>query len=173
MTALISRLPLHKDRIDIIHNLVEEHGDFAAERYHSNTFKQFLESMDVSSNKLNRTQVSPGVEAFNYTLMGVSANEDPLLAIACNGIIEYAFADISTMIGQAVVERGWVAKENLIHYNLHADIDKRHAEEFFKIVEPYVDDPEKRNKIISGLKLGAYIFNRLYQDLATQAVVVI
>jgi pyrroloquinoline-quinone synthase len=48
---------------------------------------------------------------------------------------------------------------------LHANLDKKHAEEFFKILEPYVNDPEKKQKIRAGLQLGAYIFNRLYEDL--------
>jgi S-adenosylmethionine-diacylglycerol 3-amino-3-carboxypropyl transferase len=167
MAALVARLPLHKDRIDIIHNIVEEHGDFCADRYHSNTFKQFLNSIGVNS--IEQLQPSAAVNMFNYTLMGICAQEDPLIAIACNGIIEYAFADISALIAHEVVDRGWVKRENLVHYNLHADLDKQHAEEFFKIIEPYMNNPEQRNKIIQGLELGAYIFNRLYEDLYAHA----
>lgn len=169
MAALIARLPQHKDRIDIIHNIVEEHGDFSIERYHANTFKQFLRSIDVSGESLDKLQVSSVVTMFNTTLMGAAYHEDPIIAISCLGIIEYAFADISALIGKQVVDRGWVKKEDLVHYNLHADIDKQHAEEFFKIVEPYMDSSEQRNKIMSGLRLGAYIFNRLYEDLYRDA----
>lgn len=173
MAALVARLPLHKDRIDIIHNIVEEHGNFSKESYHSNTFKKFLSSLGITNKYMENLKPSPVVNMFTYTLMGVSANEDPLIAIACNGIIEYAFADISALIAQRVVERGWVKKEHLVHYNLHANIDKEHAEEFFKIIEPYMNDSKSRNHIISGLQLGAYIFNRLYEDLYAQAKVAI
>lgn len=173
MAALVARLPLHKDRIDIIHNMVEEHGDFCCERYHSNTFKQFLATLGVSKEYMNVLKPSPVVTMFNYTLMGTCANEDPLIAIACNGIIEYAFADISALLAKTVVERGWIAKKDLVHYNLHADIDKQHAEEFFKIVEPFMNDPEQRNKIEAGLRLGAYIFHRLYEDLYHESKVIL
>lgn len=156
MTVLVARLPLHKDRIDILHNIVEEHGDFESEKYHSNTFKQFLSSIGTKPDLVAASHV----DAFNYTLMGVCANEDPVVAIAANGIIEYAFADISAHIGKMVVERGWVGEKDLVHYNLHANIDKRHAEELFAIVES--SNPEK---VLEGLRLGAYIFNRLYEDL--------
>lgn len=169
MSALIARLPMHRDRIDILHNIVEEHGDFSVDHYHINTFQQFLRSIGIAENALAHLKASPGINIFNYTLMGVSANEDPIMAIACNGIIEYAFADISTCIGRAVVERGWVKQGDLIHYGMHGDIDKRHAEEFFKIIEPYMQDPEGREKILSGLKLGAYLFNNLYEDLYREA----
>lgn len=169
MAALVARLPLHKDRIDIIHNIVEEHGDFCIANYHANTFKRFLSTIDVPVEFIDNLQPSHVVNMFNYTLMGTCANEDPIIAIACNGIIEYAFSDISSLIAEKVVERGWVKKEDLVHYNLHADIDKQHAEEFFKIIEPYMQDMQQRNKVISGLRLGAYIFNRLYEDLYNES----
>jgi S-adenosylmethionine-diacylglycerol 3-amino-3-carboxypropyl transferase len=169
MAALIARLPMHKDRIDILHNMVEEHGDFAVESYHSNTFKKFLSTLDVTEEYMQHLSPSAAVTMFNYTLMGACTHEDPIVAIACNGIIEYAFADISALIGKQVVGREWVKQEDLVHYNLHADIDKQHAEDFFKIVEPFMDNPEQRDKVISGLRLGAYIFNRLYEDLYDNA----
>jgi pyrroloquinoline-quinone synthase len=81
------------------------------------------------------------------------------------GIIEYAFAGISARIGQAVVKNGWVKADDLVHYKLHAEIDMRHAEEFFAVIEPRWDDPARRYYIEQGLELGAYSFDRLYRDL--------
>ena len=81
------------------------------------------------------------------------------------GVIEHAFADISARIGQAVVQRGWVRQEDLVHYALHAQIDERHAEEFFAVIEKGWDDQNRRYFIQQGLELGAYTFNRLYTDL--------
>ncbi len=81
------------------------------------------------------------------------------------GIVEYAFADISSVIGKAVIQNGWLEKERLVHYKLHADIDERHAEEFFAVIEPRWDEPHRRYYIEQGLELGAYIFYRLYADL--------
>ena len=65
-----------------------------------------------------------------------------------------------------MVDRGWVASAELVHYKLHAEIDERHAQEFFAVVEPRWSDPQKRYLITQGLELGAYIFDRLYRDLA-------
>jgi pyrroloquinoline-quinone synthase len=101
--------------------------------------------------------------------MGACAHEDILTAISCNGIIEYAFADISALLARHVVDTGWIKKEDLVHYHLHADIDKQHAEDFFKIVEPFMDDPQQQTKIECCLRLGAYMFNRLYKDLYRDA----
>jgi pyrroloquinoline-quinone synthase len=87
------------------------------------------------------------------------------VGVACMGIIEYAFANISATIGRAVVQRGWVRQEELVHYALHAQIDERHAEEFFAVIEPRWADPNRRYFIEQGLELGAYVFDRLYLDL--------
>ena len=81
------------------------------------------------------------------------------------GVIERAFASVSATIGRAVVERGWVPRERLIHYSLHAEIDVRHADEFFAVVEPAWEDEERRYFIDQGLQLGAYTLDRLYRDL--------
>ncbi len=169
MAALVARLPLHESRIDIIHNIVEEHGDFNKEAYHSNTFKKFLSTLGVTNEYMQKLLPAAPVTMFNSTLMGTCSHEDPIVAIACDGIIEYAFADISALLAEMVVSRGWVKKDDLVHYNLHADIDKIHAEEFFKIIEPCMDDPEQRKKVVLGLRLGAYIFDRLYEDLYLEA----
>ena len=64
-----------------------------------------------------------------------------------------------------VVARGWVPQDALVHYALHAQIDERHAEEFFAVIEPQWDDPARRYFIEQGLGLGAYAFDRLYRDL--------
>jgi pyrroloquinoline-quinone synthase len=85
------------------------------------------------------------------------------------GVIEFAFAGISAAIGQAVVERGWIKPDDLVHYKLHAAIDERHAEEFFAVIEPRWSDERGRYHIEQGLGLGTYIFDRLYRDLYAAA----
>src|SRR5437588_434271 len=41
MAALVGRIPSPRARLDILHNLVEEHGEFQEEFFHHNTFQQF------------------------------------------------------------------------------------------------------------------------------------
>ena len=54
----------------------------------------------------------------------------------------------------------------MIHYKLHAAIDERHADEFYRVVVNSWQDPARRYFVMQGLELGAYIFDRLYRDLA-------
>lgn len=165
MAALVGRIPNPKARIDILHNLVEEHGEFNEELFHHTTFQRFLRSIGSEPDQLESAALAPALRAFNSVLTCACVLDELEVGVACMGIIEYAFAGISALIGQAGVQRGWVRQEDLVHYALHAQIDERHAEEFFAVIEPGWDGPARRYFIEQGLELGAYVFDRLYCDL--------
>jgi pyrroloquinoline-quinone synthase len=165
MSALIARIPDPQNRIDILHNLVEEHGEFKEQFFHHTTFQQFLKSIGSNPEHIKDQPLHPALRAFNSVLTTSCVLDELEVGIACMGIVEFAFADISAIIGKATVQNGWIEQDKLVHYKLHADIDERHAEEFFAVIEPQWSDPQRRYFIEQGLELGAYIFNRLYTDL--------
>lgn len=80
--------------------------------------------------------------------------------------IEYAFASVSAITGNAAVNRGRVAQADLMHYGLHSEIDEQHAEDFFLLLEPHYRKSAARRRIDQGIGLGAYALNRLYSDLS-------
>ncbi|HEY7423433.1 MAG TPA: iron-containing redox enzyme family protein [Gemmataceae bacterium] len=170
MAVLLSRLPDPETRMDILHNLVEEHGDFQAEQSHPNTFRCFLHSIGANADAVTTIPVWPAVRAFNAALHGVCAFAEPEVGACCLGEIELAFAGVSAAIGQTVAKRGWVRREDLVHYQLHAEIDTRHAEEFFAVAEPAWDNAHQRLLVEQGLELGAHLFDRLYRELYVEAV---
>jgi pyrroloquinoline-quinone synthase len=169
MAGLLARLPDPHTRLDLLHNLVEEHGEFNPDAFHEATFRSFLRSLGAPSDPCPSIQEGPEVHAFNAVLTAACQWEEPEVGVGCLGVIEYAFADISAVIGRAVVRRGWIGPNELVHYRLHAAIDRRHAEEFFTVVEPAWDVPTRRRLIERGLELGAYAFDRLYRDLYARA----
>lgn len=165
MAALVGRIPDPRSRLDILHNLVEEHGEFQEQQFHHTTFQEFLRSLGSKPETLAGTPMWPALRAFNSVLTASCLMDELEVGVACMGIIEFAFAGISALIGKAVVERGWIPAERLVHYKLHAEIDERHAEEFFAVIEPQWSDDRRRHFIEQGLELGAYIFDRLYRDM--------
>jgi pyrroloquinoline-quinone synthase len=165
MAALIGRIPDPRLRLDILHNLVEEHGEFREQGFHHNTFQQFLRSIGSDPATLDEMTLWPALRAFNLVLISTCVHDEIEVGVGCMGTIEYAFAAISAVIGQAVVERGWVPRDQLVHYKLHAEIDERHAEEFFAVIEPAWADGRRRYFIEQGIELGAYAFDRLYRDM--------
>src|SRR5881392_1975256 len=68
MAALVGRIPDPKARLDILHNLVEEHGEFNEELFHHTTFQRFLRSLGSEPEKLDGVPPSPALRAFNSVL---------------------------------------------------------------------------------------------------------
>lgn len=187
MAALAARIPDSAGRQSLVQNLSEEHGldddhgieanvlhgsMFEPEMAHDRTFLEFLHRLGVRRDDVLKSRPGSAVLAFNNCLWGVCASESIPLAFAALGAIEYAFADISALIGRRVVESGWIAQEQLIHYKLHAEIDKRHAGDFFQSIEQdWRGDSCHRTEICSGIDLGLYAFRRLYEDMLIQSEV--
>src|SRR5687768_9595449 len=136
MAALVGRIPNPRSRLDILHNLVEEHGEFREELFHHTTFQTFLRRLGCEPAKSEKLPLWPALRAFNAVLTASCVLDELEVGVGCMGIIEHAFADVSAVIGRGVVDRGWVKAEELVHYATHAQIDERHAEEFFAVVEP-------------------------------------
>jgi len=165
MASLIARIHEPQARINILKNLVEEHGEFQNETFHETTFKEFLNRLGSKKNDPMGADLSPALRAFNSVLITACTFDEIEVGICCMGIIEYLFADISACIGKTVVKRNWFSEDQMIHYTLHEKIDKGHAQDFFTIVENKFDDKERLYYIDQGLQLGAYIFDRLYRDM--------
>lgn len=165
MSALMMRIPSGEERLGILENIVEEHGSFRSDAFHEATFRQFLKAIGGRSERPDTDSMRPAVHAFNATIMAACLSDDLRTGIACLGIIEYAFADISSAIGRAVVQRGWLSESELVHYKLHEEIDKQHAADFFGLLQAAWKADRGRVQINQGLRLGAYAFDCLYRDL--------
>jgi len=169
MAALVGRIPDPVARLEILRNVVEEHGEFRMDAFHRNTFRRFLESLGSKVERIDALWLWPEVRAFNSVLTTACVFDEIEVGVGCLGIIELAFSGISSVIANAVVERGWVKRESLTHYSVHAELDVRHADDFFAVLEPVWDDASRKYFIEQGLQLGAYAFDRLYRDLHASA----
>jgi hypothetical protein len=179
MIALVAKMNQSEQRLEILRNVWEEHGEGdLATKSHGETFLEFLKRLDLKTESdVKAREFWPEVRIFNTTLMGTSVLSDNLVAISCLGIIEKMFSDISRIIGSGVVQNGWITEQNLIHYKLHIDLDIKHSEDFFKLLnEAFMvtgntqhpkrkGDFLKRELVKEGLWMGATLFNGLYLNL--------
>ena len=108
MAALIGRIPHPRLRLNVLHNLVEEHGEFEEPKFHHNTFLHFLRTLGLRTEELENRAPVVAVRAFNSILTCACALDELEVGVCCLGIIEHAFARISALIGRTVVERGWI-----------------------------------------------------------------
>lgn len=176
MAALMARMPDSSLRQGLVHNVSEEHGldvgtgeGFDPLLAHDVTFCRFLALLGVGKEEVHNQREGAAVRAFNNSLMGTCLMEPADLAFACLGVIEHSFAGLSALIGKSVTGQGWVPSGALVHYSLHAEIDQRHAADFFKNVEgAWLAGGVSRAAVEDGVRLGLHLFNRLYEDLLTE-----
>ena len=169
MAILAAKIPTADLRMEVVRNVWEEHGEGNSAAVHRNTFIEFLNRIGgVSEADIDKRYLWPSVRIFNTTLVGTSTLDEYLVGVGMMGIIERMFCEISTWLGEGVVKRGWLTKENLIHYNLHEALDIKHSEDFFDVVKPsWERSDENKYYIDQGLSMGACVFNMLYEKLYT------
>lgn len=167
MAALAAKIPTAQLRLEVLRNVWEEHGEGNSQNMHSETFMEFLKRLgNILPVDIECRALWPEIRAFNTTLTGCCALDEYLTGVGVMGIIERMFAEISSWIGNQIVNRGWIAQSSLIHYTLHEELDIKHSQDFFDVLEySWEKSPEDQYAIEQGLRLGAYIFNRLYEDL--------
>lgn len=170
MAALAAKIPTPELRLEVLRNAWEEHGEGSLTQAHGKTFLEFLRRTgNVSEEEVYRRGLWADVRIFNTTLSGVSVLDDFIIAVGVLGIIERMFSDISAWIGTGVIENNWLAEDEMIHYKLHQELDIKHSEDFFNIIEkPFQKSAENRYLIEQGLRLGATLFNNLYLGLWTR-----
>ena len=167
MAALAAKIPTSELRLEVIRNVWEEHGEGNTSLMHEKTFLAFLDRLaGIKPEDIDKRAMWPEVRAFNTVLVGACVMDEYLVSAGVMGIIERMFADIASWLGEAVVRHGWIPAEKLIHYNLHEGLDIKHADDFFDVLRPaWEADVENRYYIEQGLRLGACVFNALYEGL--------
>lgn len=167
MAALAAKIPYAALRMEVLRNVWEEHGEGDAERVHGRTFVTLMERLaGLNEQELSRRALWPEVRIFNTALAGACVLDEYLIGTATLGIIERTFCDISRLIGAAIVDRGWLKADQVIHYSLHQDLDIKHAQDFFNVLGPAWDENiENRYYIEQGLRMGATLFDGLYAGL--------
>ncbi len=167
MAAVAAKIPDMRLRVDILRNVWEEHGEGTEHDQHGSTFLELLHRLDgVSEEDIDHRPLWPEVRMFNTTLTGACVMDEYLVGVGVMGMIERMFADISAWIGAAVIERGWLARDRMIHYSLHQELDVRHAADFFNVLRPAWEEAEEsRYYIEQGMRLGAHAFYTLYEGL--------
>lgn len=168
MAALAAKIPSPQLRIEILRNVWEEHGEGNSDLIHGSTFVELLSRLNpqITPREIDRRVLWPEVRIFNTSLIGACVLDEYLIGVGLMGMIERMFSEISTWIGQGIVQRGWLEKERMIHYNLHEKLDIKHSQDFFDVLQVSWDqNVESRYYIEQGLRMGAVVFNGLYSGL--------
>ena len=167
MAVVAAKIPGGRERLDILRNVWEEHGEGNVHGFHERTFLTFLERLDgVDEGAVHARALWPEVRAFNTVLTGAAVMDNFVVGVSAMGMIERMFADISSWVAEGTVARGWLPADRVVHYDFHAHLDVRHSSDFFNVVRSRYDlGGEYAYQVEQGLRLGAYCFSSLYEGL--------
>ena len=163
MMQLCSRIQNFPARWNILSNIIEEHGQGSFAQTHKATFTAFLQQIGIGTTTIENHTYHPCIDIFNHTLHSICQSAHPYVGIACLGIIEDRFSEISFQIGSFLIDAKWVQPEHLQHYTTHKELDILHADDFYSIISPHWDTHSKDIK--KGLQIGNYLLLHLYEQL--------
>ena len=93
-------------------------------------------------------------------------NKNVFMAIACPGMIEERYAEISKLLVENLSNKKWIKTEDLVHYSMHQELDKHHSDLFFTLVESeWKVALGSKEEIKSGIQLGNNLVLNIYNDL--------
>lgn len=166
MALLVAKLPRTGQRIEVLRNVWEEHGEGNSRLSHTATFVEFLDRLGgLSETEIEARALWPEVRAFNSALVGACLLDEWLVGAATLGMIERMFGEISGEIGECVVSRGWLSTDRIIHYDVHRSLDVRHANDFFATTAGGLRSSADDYYVEQGLMQGAALFLQLYGSL--------
>ena len=154
-----------KDRLTILENILDEHGNGDINNSHAETYKNYLLNLGVKEKDINETLSHSAVSNF-YSIIEDTIKGDSIeTAIAMFGIIEDRYTEISATIATSLVNNNWLSEDQLTHYKTHKELDIYHAELFYKLVRPKWVEETSRENIIKGIKLGNAIIFDMFNNL--------
>lgn len=166
MAALAAKIPSAKLRMEIVRNVWEEHGEGDLKNVHGHTFIELLKRLGTNVDAIEGKTLSANVRIFNTCLSGCCVLDDYRIGVGVMGMIERMFCEISSWIAEGIVLNKWLKKEDLIHYNLHEDLDIKHSDDFFNVLKGSWGQSRENDYLIEqGLRMGTKLFNNLYLGL--------
>lgn len=166
MLIAASRIEVPERRWPAVANAVDEHHGGETHLAHHYTIREFIRRVaDDPDIDIDARAAWPEVQQNVATMLGM-VDKGYNFGLAGLAMIERMFADISDWIARGVTDNGWIPEDRLIHYNLHARLDTRHAEELFAILrEDWHKGPEWRYYVEQGMWVSGWSFNALWRGL--------
>ena len=146
--------------------MVDEHHGGETHLAHHHTIREFVRRVANDPDiDIEGRAAWPEVQQNVAAMLGM-VDKGYNFGLAGLAMIERMFADISDWIARDVTRLGWISQDQLIHYNLHAEIDTRHAEELFEVLrEDWDKGPQWRYYIEQGMWAAGWSFNALWRGL--------
>ena len=165
MFIISSKLDSYEQRLCILENIFEEHGNGDITKSHGKTFEEYLILLGVNKKEIKNRKVDKSSQKFNLSLIEKSQKESTYFSLAMMGIIEERYSEISKLISEKVLKNKWLTEKTLIHYKVHEKLDIDHAESFYHLISSKWLNKSIQDDIKKGLRFGNELILNLYTGL--------
>lgn len=163
LSMLAARCESPEARRVLERNVEDERGGEDPSAAHGQTFRALLGKLGVSAAQIDASPPWACVEAFNAGVREACTTDAEPSGIATIAAIEDMFTDISAALGQGIVARGWLAREQVVHYAVHEQLDRVHADALYALLDP--SDEAVTRQIEHGMTRGVSLMIDLYAGL--------
>jgi hypothetical protein len=164
LSVLAARSKSPGSRRALEENVRDDMGAGQAIHSHTQTFRGLLEKLGVTAAETDATPRWPCVDAFNEGVRQACTADAEETGLATVAAIEDLFTGISRDLGGAIVNRGWLAREEVVHYNVAEKLDRTHADALYRELDAVTGEPAGQN-ISKGLEAGVTLMTDLYAGL--------
>lgn len=140
-------------------NVRDEQGAGDPTNTHDATFLALLGKFGVTAAQIDASPRWPCVEAFNAGVHEACTTGPVQSGIATIAAIEDLFTHVSSELVRGIVVQGWLAREQVVHYNVHKELDRIHADALYALLDPADES------VAPGLARGLKLMVDLYAGL--------
>ena len=165
MFIISSKLDSYEQRLCILENIFEEHGNGDIAKSHGKTFEEYLILLGVNKKEIKNRNIDKSSQKFNLSLIERSQKESTYFSLAMMGIIEERYSEMSKLISEKILKNKWLTEKTLIHYKVHEKLDIDHAESFYRLISSKWLNKSIQEDIKKGLRFGNELILNLYTGL--------
>ena len=162
MFIISSKLESYEERLSILENILEEHGNGDIAKSHGKTFEEYLILLGVNKKEIKNRNIDSSSQKFNLCLVERSQNESTYFSLAMMGIIEDRYSEMSKLISEKVLKNKWLTEKTMTHYKVHEKLDIDHAESFYHLIGSKWLNKNIQEDIKKGLRFGNKLILNLY-----------
>jgi pyrroloquinoline quinone (PQQ) biosynthesis protein C len=159
LAMLAARCESAEARRVLEQNVRDEQGAGDPDHAHGATFRALLGKFGVTAAQIDASARWPCVEAFNAGVREACTTGPEQSGIATIAAIEDLFTHVSSELGRGIVVQGWLAREEVVHYNVHKELDRIHADALYALLDP------TNESVAPGLSRGVELLVDLYAGL--------
>lgn len=155
LASAIAHCPDDEAQFVILENLFDEMGEGDISKAHPNLFRRFTRALGISDLELDGADPTPETQQLIETYLNLAPTYGYLAALggicyASEGIVNTLYRHLQDGIEQVIC----FAREDLIFFDLHIDLDEDHAAHLAQLIQPRLSSIRDHDQINHAIHIA-------------------